>query len=524
MIFIASLAFASFLYYGNKKSKVNQAWFLTSVAISIWGLSLFGVTTATKPEIALLWQYLLDVAASFIPVLYFIFISRFLGLDNRQDKIIALVFGFFFAIFSFTAYFKVGVQTLDNFGFFWINPGKLYFLFPLFYVVYFSVSLMELYKRYRITTDRNIKAQILSMLLVGAIGLSAGGTNFFPQLFNIYPFGNYFLLLYIFFMSNGALRHQLFSVKVVSAKLFSGGLLLVLFFNLLTTQDLESWLFALFILLMVLFFSFFLIKSVETEVRIREELEKLAKDLQIANTRLNKISMLKTEFVSLATHQLRSPLTAIKGYVSMILEGSYGPVGDKMREPLERIFSSTGTLAQVVQDFLDVSRIEQGSMKYDMKAFSLKDLVQEVINEQTPNIEHSKLQFSFESDEGDQNGASYLVFGDRSKLKQVIVNLIDNAIKYTKEGFIAVHLSFSKEKVFFNVTDSGMGIDTKTVGALFQKFERADGADEVNVRGTGLGLYIARQIIEAHDGQISVKSEGIGKGSTFSIELNRRGF
>jgi signal transduction histidine kinase len=524
MIFIASIGFGSFLYYGNRKSKVNQAWFLTSASISIWGLALFGVTTATTNSVALAWQYLLDIVASFIPVFYYIFISRFIGLNNRKGKIITLTFGLSFALFSVSSYFKGGVQTLESLGFFWVDPGSLYFLFPLFFLVTFIVSLVELFKEYLVTKEQNRRSQILSVLIAGGLGLGAGSTNFFPQLFNIYPFGNYFLLLYIFIMSIGVLRHKLFNTKVVSAKLFSGGLVLILLFNLLAAQSITDWFFASFIFFAVLFFSYFLVRSVDAEVRTREEIEKLAKDLRIANTRLNKISMLKTEFVSLATHQLRSPLTAIKGYISMILEGSYGPVEEKMKEPLERVFNSTGTLTQVVQDFLDVSRIEQGSMKYDMKAFSLKELAEEIVNEQSPNIKKALLEFSFHFMDDDETGARYLVYGDRSKLKQVVANLIDNALKYTKNGFIKIRLSYTSNTVVLEVSDSGMGIDKKTLGVLFQKFERADKADEVNVQGTGLGLYIAKQIVEAHNGTIRAFSEGLGRGSIFSVELKRKEF
>ena len=208
----------------------------------------------------------------------------------------------------------------------------------------------------------------------------------------------------------------------------------------------------------------------------------------------------------------------------MIIEGSYGPVNDRMKEPLDRVFNSTSTLTQIVQDFLDVSRIEQGSMKYDMKAFSLKDLAREVVNEQSPNIKKAELKPSFDFNEDDESGSRYLVYGDRSKLKQVVANIVDNALKYTKSGFIEVHLSYTSQTVVLEVRDSGMGIDGKTLGALFQKFERADGADEVNVQGTGLGLYIAKQIIDAHRGKIWAESDGLSKGATFFVELKRKEF
>ncbi|MDZ7726353.1 MAG: HAMP domain-containing sensor histidine kinase [Candidatus Campbellbacteria bacterium] len=255
------------------------------------------------------------------------------------------------------------------------------------------------------------------------------------------------------------------------------------------------------------------------EIESRERIEKLAEELRGANAKLHRVNMLKTEFVSVATHQLRSPLTAIKGYTSMILEDTYGKVPKKLKEPLERVFRSTESLTQVVQDFLDVSRIEQGSMNYNFAAFDFKDLVTEVVEDQKPNIEKSGLEVTFEKEEHPEE-KNYILRGDRLKFKQVITNLIDNAIKYTKEGFIRISLRNKDGKIRLEVADSGMGINEKTLKTLFKKFHRADNADEVNVQGTGLGLYIAKQIVETHNGKIWAESDGLGEGSTFIIELD----
>ncbi|MCC2630858.1 MAG: sensor signal transduction histidine kinase, partial [Candidatus Paceibacter sp.] len=267
----------------------------------------------------------------------------------------------------------------------------------------------------------------------------------------------------------------------------------------------------------------FLIRSVLKEVSQREKIEKLAKDLEKsnerleeANERLKELDKLKSEFVSLATHQIRSPLTAIKGYVSLIQEGDYGPISNEVKGALDVIQQSSNNLVTIVGDFLDVSRIEQGKMKYDFTKFDVQKLTQQVVTELKPNVEKRGLVLNFSYDE-DKN---YMTVGDLGKLKQVIGNIIDNSIKYTPKGHIDVAVVKPTEnKILIRVSDTGVGINPNVIPKLFQKFSRASNANEVNILGTGLGLYVAKQMIEAHKGRVWAESEGEGKGSKFYIEL-----
>ncbi|MGB8815733.1 MAG: ATP-binding protein [Minisyncoccia bacterium] len=275
-----------------------------------------------------------------------------------------------------------------------------------------------------------------------------------------------------------------------------------------------------------------IVRGVKSEIILREQVQDLASNiknvnnrleyanfsLETANEKLKEIDQLKTEFVSLATHQLRAPLTAMKGYASMILQGDFGNTPEPLREPVVIIYESAKSLESIVEDFLNVSRIEQGKIQYDFQKVDLNELTKESIKELKPIIDKTKLSFSF-----DDTGESIMVNGDPNKLKQIILNFIDNSLKYTISGGVQVHLetvdSQGKKVARFSVKDTGIGISKETLPKLFKKFSRAKDANKTNISGIGLGLFVAKKMIDAHKGRLWVESEGEGKGSTFYMEL-----
>jgi signal transduction histidine kinase len=356
------------------------------------------------------------------------------------------------------------------------------------------------------------------MILASLIGFGGGITNFLPQIINVYPFGNYFVMLYLFFMSYGVLKYKLLSAKMISSQLFAGATVLVFLFNFLQSTDIQDALVKLLLLVLGIFFSVLLVRGVYKEVAQREKIQLLATDLEKANVRLTELDRQKSEFVSFATHQLRAPLTAMKGYASMILEGDMGTISDEAKLGVSRIFDSTNTLTNIVDDYLNITRIELGAMKYAFETIDLKTLIEDTIGELKPNIEKSKLNFSFTAENHDTD---YRITADRDKLKQVIANLIDNSMKYTPSGSVAVSLKFDRaiHKFVFMVKDTGIGIAPEVLPHLFLKWSRAGNANKTNIKGTGLGLFVAKNIIEAHHGTVRAESEGEGKGSKFIVEL-----
>src|SRR3989344_2033631 len=517
VIFFSSLGFALTVYSGNTKSKLNRSWLRASIAISAWGLCLYGVTSASNEETALFWQYLLDVAAIFIPVLYLYFILTFLELRYMYLRAISMCITVLLAIFSFSTLYKEGV-TNEQLGFFWVNPGPFYFLFPALFLTLVLIASFFLARAYfQNRNNPTFRGQIRNQFLAGTIAFSGGITNFFPQFFETYPFGNYFVVLYVFFMSYAVLPYRFLGTKIVPAQLFPGAMVIIFLFNLLQATTLQEWILRFLPFVFMVFFSIALVRSVYKEVEAREKVEQLAGALEKANVRLQELDKLKSEFVSIASHQLRSPLTSIKGYASMVLEGSYGIIPEKAKEAISRIFESSKLMAISIEDFLNVSRIEQGKMQYDMTEFDLGKLVQTVVDELGGTAKERGLGLHVTDD----GKSPYMIRADLGKIKQVINNLIDNAVKYTKQGSVDVmtHKSADGKTVQVSIKDTGVGMSKETIEKLFDKFVRAKNANEVNVTCTGLGLYVAKKMVEAHQGKIWVESSGEGRGSTFFVEL-----
>ena len=272
--------------------------------------------------------------------------------------------------------------------------------------------------------------------------------------------------------------------------------------------------FIIFIVFLTLVILILTIIIIYTWRKYAKSLEKLNYQIGVANEKLKELDQLKSEFLSLATHQIRAPLTAIKGYSSMLLEGDFGVLPQKATDSVGTILKSCQNLINIVEDFLNISRIEQGRMVYEKSVFDMRELVKEALRELKPNIDKSGLALDIKVP-----AEKAMVNVDRNKIKQVVGNIIDNAIKYTPKGGINVSVSSDKEKVKVTVKDSGVGIDSFEIDKLFTKFSRAKDANKTNIVGTGLGLYVAKKMVEAHGGSIKVESAGKGQGATFIVEL-----
>ena len=251
--------------------------------------------------------------------------------------------------------------------------------------------------------------------------------------------------------------------------------------------------------------------------RSKSEIEDLAVGLERANERLQFLDKQKSEFVSIASHQLSSPLTAIKGYTAMFLEGTYGELTPRMQEPLGRIFESAKLMAMSIDDFLNVSRIESGNMRYEYSEFNIAEQASHVVDDLRPEAIKAGLILTYKSDISSQA----IIKADIGKTQQILHNLINNSLKYTPKGSITVfvHEHIQNKKLYVEIIDTGIGMSKDTIGELFEKFTRAKNANSVNIKGTGLGLFVAREMARAMGGDVTAHSEGDGKGSHFLLTL-----
>ncbi len=324
--------------------------------------------------------------------------------------------------------------------------------------------------------------------------------------------GQFFSTLVAVSTTYAILRHQLLNIKVITTEFF-----LLLINSILIIQFAASSSFARFvvngtILGMVMFVSYLLIQSVKKEVEQKEQMASLADSLQKANVRLQELDRQKTEFLSIASHQLRTPLSIIKGYIELIQDGAYGKITKKTNEILVNMDESNERLVKLVDDFLDVSRIEQGRTKFVFIQEDLNAVITPIVAELRQRAESRGLSLEWSPLQ-----KPVLAIIDKEKIYHVVFNYIDNAIKYTEKGTITVSLSEEKEGVTVQVIDTGLGFDQEDLPNFFNKFYRGNNVRGTNVNGTGLGIYVCRQFIEGHQGKVWAKSDGLGKGSEFGF-------
>jgi len=247
-----------------------------------------------------------------------------------------------------------------------------------------------------------------------------------------------------------------------------------------------------------------------TERAARAEAETAQRLLTEQNERLREADRLKDEFVALISHDLRTPLTSITGYVELALEED---LTDDVREYLHVVARNSDRLLRLVNDLLFVARLQAGDMMLEEEDLDLAEIVRDGVNSIEPRAAAKEITLTCTVE------AVPAVHADRGRVLQVLDNLVSNALKFTPEGgVVLVTLAEGNGNVRLEVSDSGMGIGAADQRRLFERFFRAGNAVEQQVPGTGLGLYICRAIAEAHDGSISVHSE-LGCGSTFRVEL-----
>jgi signal transduction histidine kinase len=240
--------------------------------------------------------------------------------------------------------------------------------------------------------------------------------------------------------------------------------------------------------------------------RLFHEIEDKGREIEIANKH-------KSEFLANMSHELRTPLNAILGYTELIIDNIYGDVPEKIQEVLERVEKNGRHLLNLINDVLDLSKIEAGRLTLSLNEYSMQDIIQTVFTSVEALAAEKNLNLKVKIPEILETGK-----GDEQRIAQVILNLLGNAIKFTEQGKVDVAATVSNESFLVSVTDTGPGLSETDQKKIFEEFRQADGSSTRVKGGTGLGLSISKKIVEMHGGRIWVDSS-LGKGSTFSFTL-----
>jgi len=244
-----------------------------------------------------------------------------------------------------------------------------------------------------------------------------------------------------------------------------------------------------------------------------EDLAKANEELSKANEELKSLDRMKDEFLSNVSHEFKTPLTSIRGYSQLVLDGTLGDINDQQKKSMDTVIRNSDRLRRLVDSLLYLSRAQVGRMRYHFEKLQLEELINNCIHDQLLQAKNKGI--SLQKDIEDIPP----VKGDKDKLTDVLTNLIDNALKFTSEhGRVTVSASKIPEGVHIEVKDTGIGIPADHIPHLFQRFYQVDSSASRRYGGTGLGLYISRTIVEAHGGKIWIESEE-GKGTTVHVEL-----
>lgn len=252
----------------------------------------------------------------------------------------------------------------------------------------------------------------------------------------------------------------------------------------------------------------------EINAHLQQRIDVATKELRSSNSQLRHLDEVKDEFMSMASHQLRTPLTSIKGYLSMVLEEDMGKITPQQRTVLNEAFNSSERMVRLIADFLNVSRLQTGKFVIEKNAIDIASVVQGEVGSLKMIASTHDMKLEFRTPESE-----VVLMIDEAKIRQVIMNFIDNAIYYSRpKSTILVTLETVNNELLFKVIDTGIGVPQAEQAMLFNKFFRAKNARQQRPDGTGVGLYLAKKVITAHGGKM-IFSSVEGQGSTFGFSL-----
>lgn len=511
---VFSLALSAFTLFKSRK-RVHIIWAAFLFSVALWGFGIYGFASASMENSAIFWWRIAEVGVILIPVLLTHFVAEFLEMPRKKDVYIIYAITFVFLFLNlFTNLFFGDVRFVFN-QFYYITPTVAY---TMFVTMFLGLVIYNVFKLWQSHKEKQglLKTQIKYLIFAFSVGFLGGATSFLTVYYvDIYPAWNITIFLSSLILTYAIFKHQLMDIKAFAAQLFIIALNLIAFIYIFISEGTREYVIKIIFFFGTLFISILLYKSFNKEVHHREELQVMTNKLENANEQLKKLDRAKSEFISIASHQLRTPLTSIKGYVSLIMEETYGKIDKKIKEALSKVYVSNERLIQLVDNLLNISRIESGKIEYKYDNWQIENIINELIDNFIFSAKKKNLYLHLDLPRHPLS----MIKIDGAKIKEVISNVIDNAIKYTNKGGVTIKAEEVKDKIRVIVSDTGIGIPKNEISYVFTKFSRGHDISRLQTSGTGLGMYVGKSLVEAQNGKIWVESKGEGKGSKFIIEL-----
>ncbi len=510
---VVSLFAGLFVFLDDSKKRENIAWLLLNFSTAIWSFGYQLMSISNTKGLAVFSDETLHVGAILIPIFYFLFIISLTKVYQKYKDFFYTfsVAGLFFLVVSPLPAFVRDVFQKGPFNFA-PDAGPLYIYFTAYFFGIVIFSLVILFMQIR-RSEKSDAIRLRFVLLSSIAGFLGGGSVFFLT-FNvpIYPFPIVLFSFYPLIIAYAMLKYSLFNVKIVATEFLTGTLWIILLFRTVLAQNIEDQIISGIVLILTMIFGVLLIKTVYREVKQREKIESLAKQLD--------------SLVHLVSHEVKGALGKNRDAFAAILEGDLGEATEPMKKIVAVADDSTKHTVEMVMDILNSSNAKNGTLAMYKKPFDMKVATEEVVASLMSEAQKKGLALNIEI----PGGVNYTIDGDREKIVQhVIRNLVDNSIRYTPSGSVTVillggikdpkNLKAAKSVVLLSIKDTGVGITPEDMSHLFTEGGRGKESVKVNVHSTGYGLFFAKNIVDAHGGKVWAESQGAGKGSQFYVEF-----
>jgi signal transduction histidine kinase len=515
---IIALLVGLFVYLKGRKLLLNRLLFAISIFFSIWTIiNLITWTNIHSDFILFAWSFF-GLIFGLISIFSIYFVYVFL---EKKDvsvhlKIIFLALLSPVLLLAPTNFNLSGfdLTNCDAFKFEGLTFQSYYTSLGVLAMIWIFVLLVRRYhkaapefKKQIALIGVGIELFLFFFFLVVFLASYLTGIGFLPDS-EIELYGLFGVVIFMVYISILMVRFSIFNIKLIATQALVWGLVILIgaqFFFIKVPIN--------FVLTGVTFvasvvFGYLLIKSVKKEVEQKEELAKL-------NIDLNDLIVQRESLVHLVTHKVKGSFTRSKYIFAGILDGTFGDVNEEVKRRAEQGLESDNGGIETVDLVLNAANLQKGTVKYEMKDINFKELVEKTISEKKVSIEAKGLKL-----EEDTKDDAYNLSGDAFWLKEVINNLLENSIKYTKEGKITVGLEKKDKKILFYVKDTGIGVTDEDKKNLFTEGGRGKDSVRVNVDSTGYGLYSVRLIVEAHKGKVWMEPNKEGVGSVFYVELD----
>ncbi|MFM2374139.1 MAG: hypothetical protein RLZZ234_134, partial [Candidatus Parcubacteria bacterium] len=457
---IPALLIALFVFIKLKNNLASRLLICTNVSLALWVLGSMVVWATEHPSYVMYAWTLINVVEPFVYffAFYFAYVFMFKRDLSTEEKLVYIL--------PLLPTIILAPTSLMLSGFDLTNCDRNAFEGILalygYAVELFYVCLIIFFASHALTTKDVLPRKEKRPVAIFAIGIvlflvtfSLGNT--LELMTENWYIGQYGLLgapLFSGLLAYLIIKFHVFNIKLFSIHAFMASLWLLLCSLLFIRESENANIIILGTLVLFILVARPLAKSVAGEIEGREMNAQMAADLKAANARLQDLDRTKSEFVSIASHQLRTPLTAIRGFAELMRDGSYGPIPEKFYEPLAHIEESVQNMAMTINDFLNVSRIESGTMQYDPTVFSLHELTERIWGELKQYAEKRNLQLLFEP----KTFSPLVVEADEGKVRQILQNLIDNSIKYTPSGTVTIELELTAGNMaVVSIVDTGIG-------------------------------------------------------------------